>query len=456
MKKLYLFYFPLLLSYSGTFIKGNFSMKPIEFSCDHAAIPSATITELQARLEPEIGRLQAAWGAGYDTEYASLSLPSDSGLLEQIKAVAHEKKSINPRILIVIGIGGSNLGAMAIQKALGKKNDLVVYYADTVDPAYTGAIYRHAEQVLKQGQEVLITVISKSGTTTETIANAQLFASLLKQYKKEYTRNIVVISDEGSALAHVAKKHQISYFPIPPKVGGRYSVFSAAGLFPLYMMGIDIEALRNGAESVKASCTHKNLHANPAALSAATLYYFYQKGMNIHDTFAFSHSLHGIGEWYRQLMAESIGKADTKDGKSVHVGITPTVSVGSVDLHSMAQLYLGGPNNRVTTFLTTADQPDIAVPDGTPFDSLVPMIQGKSFTTIMNAILEGTQKAYKDVDRPFMTIELPEISAYHCGQLLQLKMVEIMYLGFLFDINPFNQPQVELYKKETRKILSHE
>ncbi len=430
-------------------------MKQIAFSCDHAAIPSATITKLQTRLEPEIGRLQASWGAGYDTEYASLSLPSDSALLQQVMAVAHEKKSLNPRILIVIGIGGSNLGAMAIQKALNT-NDLVVYFADTVDPTYTGTIYRHAEQILKEGQEVLITVISKSGTTTETIANVQLFTALLQQYKKEYARNIVVISDEGSALSEVAKKQHFSYLSIPQKVGGRYSVFSAVGLFPLYMMGIDVDAFRNGAESVKASCTDKNLHANSAALSAATLYYFYQKGMNIHDTFAFSHSLHGIGEWYRQLMAESIGKADTKDGKRVHVGITPTVSIGSVDLHSMAQLYLGGPNNRVTTFLTIADQPDMPVPEGTPFDSLVPMIEGKSFNTIMQAILHGIQKAYEHAQRPFMAIELPEISAYHCGQLLQLKMVEIMYLGFLFDINPFNQPQVELYKKETRKILSHE
>jgi glucose-6-phosphate isomerase len=430
-------------------------MKQIAFSCDHAAIPSEIITELHTRLEPEIGRLQAAWGAGYDTEYASLSLPSDSELLQQVAAIAHEKKSLNPRILIVIGIGGSNLGAMAIQKALGT-NDLVVYFADTVDPTYTGAIYRHAERVLKEGQEILITVISKSGTTTETIANAQLFTALLQQYKKEFTRNIVVISDEGSALSEVAKKHQLSYFSVPQKVGGRYSVFSAVGLFPLYMMGIDIDALCDGAESVKASCTDTDLHANLAALSAATLYYLYQKGMNIHDTFAFSHSLLGIGEWYRQLMAESIGKADTKDGKRVHVGITPTVSIGSVDLHSMAQLYLGGPNNRVTTFLTIADQPDMPVPDGTLFDSLVPMIQGKSFTTIMRAILHGTQKAYEHAGRPFMTIELPEISAYYCGQLLQFKMVEIMYLGFLFDINPFNQPQVELYKKETRKMLSHE
>ncbi len=428
-------------------------MKPIQFSYTHATIPSEKITEFQDRLAPEIGRVKAAWGAGYGTDYASLSLPCDDELLAQVESVAREKKALNPRMLIVIGIGGSNLGTLAVLKALGH-NDIPVAFADTVDAPYIACIYQQAEQIIAQGDEVIIVVISKSGSTTETIANAQLFSALLQQYKKEH--GMVVISDAGSPLFEIAKKHQLAHLAIPEKVGGRYSVFSAVGLFPLAIMGVDIRALRDGAQSMEASCTNTYLQENSAAFSAALLYYFYHKGMVIHDSFAFSHALSGIGDWYRQLMAESIGKAENSAGQKVHVGITPTVSIGSVDLHSVAQLYLAGPNNRITTFLTVANQKDIAVASGTPFDSLVPMIQEKTFNEIMDAILQGTQKAYQHAHRPYTSIELPEISAYHCGQLFQMKMVEIMYLGFLFDINPFNQPQVELYKKETRKILSHE
>lgn len=430
-------------------------MKQIRSSFDHATISSHEINDLQARLAPEIGRIKEAWAAGYATEYASLSLSSDTELLGRVMAHARQAESLNPRMVIIIGIGGSNLGTMALLQALGH-TDRSVHFADTVDAPYIQAMYDQAEAMLEQGDEILIIVISKSGSTTETIANAQLFAALLQKHKKEYARNVMVISDEGSPLARIAAQHSFSYLSIPQQVGGRYSVFSAVGLFPLAVMGVDIVALRSGAESMKGACTHETLYKNPAALRAATLYQLYQKGLYIHDTFAFSHALYGIGQWYRQLLAESIGKAETKQGASVHVGITPTTSIGSVDLHSVTQLSLAGPANRVTTFLTIVEQKDISVPSGTAFDSLVPMIQGTSFRMIMQAIVDGTQKAYEYAHRPFMTIELPELSAYHCGQLLQMKMVEIMYLGFLFDIDPFNQPQVEWYKKETRKILSHE
>jgi glucose-6-phosphate isomerase len=148
-------------------------------------------------------------------------------------------------------------------------------------------------------------------------------------------------------------------------------------------------------------------------------------------------------------MGESIGK--TND-----VGIIPTVSVGSTDLHSVGQLYLGGPSVIFTTFvLVEKNKSNLVLPRDHSFDSLVPHLQGKSFAMIMDAIIEGTQHAYRTAKRAYVTIALPEKSAYYMGQFMQLKMMEMVYLGFLLDVNPFDQPAVEQYKKETRRLLAH-
>jgi glucose-6-phosphate isomerase len=327
---------------------------------------------------------------------------------------------------------------------------------DTLDSWYCTQVYKICESVLQAGETIMITVISKSGTTTETIANAQLFVGLLAEYDTSYQEYVVVITDEGSPLWHVAQKEGISCLDVPKLVGGRYSVFSAVGLFPLGMIGLDLVALRDGAQSMKELCSDFSIMNNPAAMSAAILYEQYRAGYVIHDTFLFSRSLHGLAGWYRQLVAESLGKSDDRQGKRVNVGITPTVSVGPEDLHSVAQLYLGGPYNRITTFLSVPQEDALTITIDNPFDTLVPMIRGKSFVEIIDAIERGTHQAYEHDMRPFMRIELPELSAYTIGQFMQLKMIETMYLGFLFDIDPFDQPQVELYKKETREILDHE
>ncbi len=436
-------------------------MKHITFSWNASGVASDRIDAIGKTMRSEMERIQAAWGTGYKTDYASLSLSSDERLLRDVNEVINAKRTLRPYILVVVGIGGSCLGARAVYGGLAEKCDegnseTRCYFVASVDSSYTLSVYRRCEAALQNGQNILVTVISKSGTTTETIANAQIFLQLLLQYKKPYKEYVVVITDEGSPLCKVAREHEMSCLTVPSLVGGRFSVLSAVGLFPLGMLGIDINALRAGAQSMKESCCDTNIENNPAALSAAILYEQYKAGFVIHDTFIFSCALREFGAWYRQLMGESIGKAHDRAGKSVHVGITPTVSIGTNDLHSVAQLYLAGPYNRITTFVSALQEQTVRVEDGTPFDSLVPMIQGKSFEAIMLATLQGTKTAYEKNKRPFMAIDLPELSAFTIGQLLQLKMVEIMYLGFLFSINPFDQPQVELYKKETREILSHE
>jgi glucose-6-phosphate isomerase len=353
------------------------------------------------------------------------------------------------------------LGTIAVLEALQGKfynnqQKLNVYFVDTVDTDYIHDITQLVEQELKIGNAIILNVISKSGTTTETVANFELFLELLKKYHPDnYHHSVVAITDENSALWKLAQEEKYTLFAIPDHIGGRYSVFSAVGLFPLCFLGIDIEALHAGAQSGYALSINTTLDTNPAAVSAALLSTLYQKGYIIHDTFIFSVELASIGAWYRQLMAESIGKTYSTDGSVTHNGITPTVSIGSTDLHSVAQLYLSGPYNRFTTFvMVEKNKTDLILPHHEMFDRLVPSIQGTSFATLMNAILEGTKSAYLHDKRPFITMNIPEKSAYYLGQWMQIKMIEIMYLGFLMNVNPFDQPQVELYKKETKKILA--
>ena len=235
----------------------------------------------------------------------------------------------------------------------------------------------------------------------------------------------------------------------------RYSVFSPVGLFPLGLLGINIEHLLDGARSMRNTCIDIDIQNNPAAIGAAVQYQHYKSGKNITDLFLFSNDLESVGKWHRQLMAESLGKEFNKKGERVNIGITPTVSIGSTDLHSMAQLYLGGPHDKFTTFVRVENSTShINVPRLEGYSELVSGIQEKSLKDIMDAILEGTKSAFRKDGRPFVEITLPDKSEHSIGQFLQFKMIETIYLAYLLDVNPFDQPNVESYKSETRKILA--
>lgn len=415
----------------------------------------------QQLLHPEIERLAAARATGYTSVYASLALPEDTAMLAQILQLVEEKERLNPAMLIVIGIGGSSLGARAVHEALHGMyyNELTsgpkIYFAETVDTDAVYDILSLAEAVLEQGQQILVNVISKSGTTTETIANYELFIQLLQHYYDEsWHQYVVTTTDKDSALWHLATKHSISCLPIPARVGGRYSVFCAVGLFPLAFIGVDVRSLVDGARAMVAASTNLSLSRNSAALSAATIVHQYKRGFTIHDMFVFSVELEGVGRWYRQLVGESLGKTASTGER---VGITPTVSVGSTDLHSVGQLYLGGPRDKLTTFVTLDHgAPECVIPSYPEFEDLVVNIQGKSLSYIMHAIERGIRTAYEQQEIPFIACALPEKTPYYVAQLLQWKMIEIMYVGYLLKVNPFDQPHVEQYKVETRKILANE
>ncbi|NBD74261.1 hypothetical protein GVX82_04460, partial [Patescibacteria group bacterium] len=184
------------------------------------------------------------------------------------------------------------------------------------------------------------------------------------------------------------------------------------------------------------------------------LYAHYEAGISIHDTFLFAPALTALGFWYRQLMGESVGKECDREGHVVNAGLTPTVSIGSTDLHSVGQLYLGGPRDKVTTFVWVAAPHDtVSLPAERSFPGVVPMIAGRDAGEVMHAILEGTKAAYRAAERPYLEVVVPQLDAHSLGQVLQMKMLEIMYLAELMQVNAFDQPNVESYKIETKRLL---
>lgn len=435
------------------------SKKEIGFSYSNSLIEQKQLLELEPQLRKEIAHMNLATHQHYEDERAAINLPVDGYAKKQVKMLASLLQKNNPSYLVVVGIGGSNTGTMAIQQLLQGKlhNERVrstkVLYADTVDSDEISEIREIIEGALQRKEKVAIVAISKSGTTPETIANFEILLETLKKYNAPYTENVVCITDVNSPLYELAEKNNVHTFIIPSKVGGRYSVLSPVGLFPLALLGVDIDKLLEGAKTMRTHCL-KSLRKNPAALSAGIRYLHATRAKTIQDMFLFGNDCKSLGKWYRQLFAESLGKGCNREDRQC-IGITPTYSIGSTDMHSIAQLYLGGPFDKFTTFVKIErNRNDIAVPNYPAYNALVPNIQKKSLQEIMDAIYQGVIYSFKEGERPFTEITLPDKSEYSIGQFIQFEIMEVMYLAALLNVNPFDQPDIESYKEETRRILS--
>ena len=435
-------------------------MDLIDFNDNNCLVSKKDLAIIFEKLKNEIINIKDSLDHEYEDKYGSINLPNDYDMVKKIKNLIEIKKKLNPKYIIVIGIGGSNLGTLAIQEALLgkyynlKDSNIKIFYADTVDSDQLNDIIDIIEPALKKGEKILINCISKSGGTTETISNFEIFIDIIKKYIKEYKKYIIVTTDEDSKFWRFAKEKGFDVLGIPKNVGGRYSIFSSVSLFPLGLIGLNIDKILEGALAMRDICLSLDIDKNIASRSACYIYKYYKMGFNIHDLFLFSPDFESIGKWYRQLIGESIGKEYNKDNKQIFCGITPTVSIGSTDLHSMAQLYLGGPYDKFTTFIRiNKNKSTLKLPNFDEYSTLVNNIQLKKISEIMDAIFYGTKKSYKKGKRPFLEIVFPDKYESSIGQFLQYKMIEIMYLGFLLNVNPFDQPNVEDYKNETKSVL---
>lgn len=387
----------------------------------------------------------------YEKDEASLCLVDDPTLINEVEKVVASKKSDKLKYIIDVGIGGSNLGTKAIYDAVYGAVDLLqpdrkpkMIFLDTTDPEYLFHFTQFFKaQNFKKG-EVVVNIISKSGGTTETAVNGELVIDLLKTVSDSWKEMCVVTTDVGSRLYETARTLDIDVLGIPKKVGGRYSVFSPVGLFPLALCGIDIRSMLKSATTMRGRCLSLG-EENDALTSAAILFHHMTQGIAINDNFYFHTELESMGKWYRQLMGESTGKNG--------IGLTPTVSMGSVDLHSVVQLYLGGPRNKYTSFVYTNSFKEVKVPSSNTLTH-IKEIEGRPVGEIMQAIQQGTIVAYKNLDLPYSETVLDGVTAEEVAAYMQFKMLEMMFLGRLMKVNTFDQPQVELYKIETKKILA--
>ena len=391
---------------------------------------------------------------------ASILLPDQN--FDALDTALKIYKTEQLRYVIVAGIGGSILGTQAIYNAL-RKNDYVngvggapqMLFVDAIDERHLVSVLSLLDQKITKRDELLINIVSKSGQTVETIANFEILTRELSKSFGNILPRIVATTDENSCLWKIAKEKNIMTLPIPKIVGGKFSVFSPVGLFPLELCGISARELLEGARDAREMCLAKSIEDNPALMRAVVIFLLAEKGKNIHNSFFFNPEMKAVGQWYRQLVGEGLGNRRNRAGVVVRNGITPLVSLGSSALHSMLQLYLGGPTDKMTTFIfSPSSEYNLQIPKNKIFDTIENMGEASALE-LTHAMYASVTATYLEEKLPFMEIKMDVISAYTLGALLQTYMLEIMYLAELQNVNAFDQPSVELYKQKMREKIQN-
>lgn len=384
-----------------------------------------------------------------------LDLPdlSDSEFVQQLKKTAN-KLIEQSDIVVVVGIGGSYLGARAVIDAL--QNPFLSISGDSPFPTIVYAGQNLSESYhtqllqLLDKKEYSIVVISKSGTTTEpAIAFRLLKDHCEKKYGKTISKQrIVVITDsQKGALKTTAQENEYPSYIIPDDVGGRYSVLSPVGLLPIAIAGIEITELLKGAQDMKHQLYNNSHFENNIALQYAFYrYQLYQKGKKIELLTSFEPSLFYFIEWFKQLFGESEGKE--------HKGIFPAGAIFSTDLHSLGQYIQEGERHLFETFISVQQSKHtLTVPyDPSNLDGLNYLLN-KSIHQINQIAEKGTIMAHLDGEVPCFRLEMNELTPYYLGQLIYFLEFSCAIGGYLLDINPFDQPGVEAYKKNMFTLL---
>ncbi|BBE30563.1 glucose-6-phosphate isomerase [Tepiditoga spiralis] len=362
--------------------------------------------------------------------------------------------------VVILGIGGSALGNQALQTALNPLNynsmskeerkSPKVFIIDNVDPDFVSSIL---DQI--NPKTTLFNVISKSGTTAEAMSNYLIARGLIDTYGLNPSKHLLFTTDpENGVLRKIAIEEDIRTLEIPQNVGGRFSVLTPVGLLSAMAGNIDIIDLFNGARDMQKILNNKNVWENPAALNALIHFILNKKGFSMSVMMPYSNRLYLLADWYRQLWAESIGKKVNLKGEVVNVGQTPIKALGATDQHSQVQLYNEGPNDKIITFLKLENfERDITIPSIHSDIEALKYLGGKKLSELLNTELTGTEYALVEHNRPNMKIIFPAINAYNIGQFLFMYEFSTAVMGSLLEINPYDQPGVELGKKVTYALM---
>jgi len=426
---------------------------------EHGVAP-AELEASQERLSRAHRHILALWDAG---KLGYASLPSRRDYRDRVLELVQRYRP-QTTDLVVLGIGGSALGNIALQAALNpvtynllsdaRRGGPRLFVLDNVDPALVDETLRLLGRRLRT---TLFNVISKSGETAETASQFLIVRELLrKRLPDAYAGRIVATTDPQKGTLHdIAAAEGYATLPVPPDVGGRFSVLSPVGLFSAAMCGIDIDALLAGADEMGERIRSEPFHRNPACILAAVKHLMFAvKGKPLHVMMPYSNRLWGLAEWYRQLWAESLGKRLDRQGREVFVGPTPIRALGATDQHSQIQLYREGPNDKLIVFLEVAAHPrEVRVPEAFGDVPGLAYLGKVRLSRLLNAEKRATEYALAQSCRPSLTIRFERIDAASVGAFIFLYEYVTSLMGELLNVNAYDQPAVELGKRATFALL---
>ena len=425
----------------------------LDYSKVFSFISNDELNQMKILVDEAAHKLHNKSGVGNDfLGWLDLPINYDKEEFSRIKKASDKIKS-DSEILVVIGIGGSYLGARAVIECLShsffnslnkeKRNAPEIYFAGQ---NLSGRYLKDLIEIIGD-RDFSVNVISKSGTTTEPAIAFRVFKELLEnKYGEKAKDRIYVTTDKNKgALKKLADEKGYEEFVIPDDVGGRFSVLTAVGLLPIAVAGINIDDLMNGAKIAREDYS-KDLIENDCYKYAAIRNILYKKGYNIEILANYEPRFHYISEWWKQLYGESEGK-DKK-------GIFPTSVDLTTDLHSMGQYIQDGRRNLFETILNVenSDKDIVIKKEPEDLDGLN-YLEGKGLSFVNNKAFEGTLLAHIDGGVPNLVINIPEVTAFNIGYLIYFFEKACAISGYLLEVNPFDQPGVESYKKNMFALL---
>jgi glucose-6-phosphate isomerase len=369
------------------------------------------------------------------------TIPFDEISPTLAKNIAEKVKNGGFESIILCGIGGSALGTASLHEALPSESHLTLYVIDHIDP---DAIHDIVKQTDLEKTHFIF--ISKSGNTSETLAQWRYFENITTLN----SQNTTIITDPENGFLREVLAGDFPNLCIPGNVGGRFSAFTSAGLFPLELMNHNTTELLSGARDAQKDCEKTLDETNPALLLTALWKHHFKSQKRSELVFMpYSFPMRFVADWFSQLFAESIGKENS--------GFTPIKSLGVTDQHSQLQLYLEGPDNKLITTLSVEksfQKGELSSRESG--DKRFDFLAGKLLTELNEAERQATVFALAKQNRPVCEIILPERSAYQLGYLYQTLMNTVALFGLSLGINPFDQPAVEQIKKNTFALMGHE
>ena len=432
-------------------------MSEIRFDYEKAKgfISDAELKALAPYAKVAHDTVQNKTGAGNDfLGWVDLPVDYDKEEFARIKKAA-EKIRNDSDVLIVIGIGGSYLGARAAIEMLShsfynsvskdmRKGPQIFYAGNSISSTYLADLIEAVKDV-----DFSVNVISKSGTTTEPAIAFRVFKEILeKKYGKEGAKSRIYSTTDKArgALKTLSDSEGYETFVVPDDVGGRFSVLTAVGLLPIAVAGIDIDAMMQGAADGRTLYSNPDMDKNPCYQYAAVRNCLLRKGKNIEMMINFEPSLHYFGEWWKQLYGESEGK----DNK----GIFPAAADFSTDLHSMGQYIQDGQRMLFeTAILVDAPRKDITIEANEDNLDGLNFLSGKTLDYVNLQAAQGTALAHTDGGVPNLAVRVPELNAYNFGKLVYFFEMACAISGYILGVNPFDQPGVEAYKKNMFALL---